>query len=267
MILQNHPSGISELLASIKAEAGRDAFVSTKPISRRNYVICMLPRTGSTMLCSVLEKTGHLGYPDEYLNPRGVLQFHANTYCPSDILEYFDVLRRERSTPNGIFGLKVTFDDFRPIIDSFLIRQLLSPVQFIYLEREDLVLQAVSAVVAQQSGIWHRDAAGAPYQSMAIAEPTFDEPAIIAKLDEYAQMRAGWERFFAIHSIMPLRFTYERIVANIDEAVSQVAHAMGVDLKTHVDLSMSTTSRLADQRNYEWAERIRRKHRAQIEVV
>src|SRR5665213_1486704 len=200
MIFEKTPAGNVDVLASIKAEARKDTFVSTKPKSLRNYVICMLPRTGSTMLCSILEKTQVLGYPDEYMNPRGVVQLYARQYLPTNVREYFDILRRERSTANGIFGLKVAFDDFKPIMDAALIRELLSPIRFVYLEREDLILQAVSAVVAQQSGIWHRDAAGAPYRSTPIAEPAFDEPAIIAKLDEYTRMRANWERFFALYS-------------------------------------------------------------------
>ncbi len=253
------------IITSIRAETGKNAFASDRPKSRINYVICMLPRSGSSMFCSILEKTGLLGYPDEYLNPRGVIQMYAGKYSPGTFREYFDLLRRERSTSNGVFGMKVTIDDFKPLIDSSMIKELMSPVQFIFLERQDLVLQAVSSVNAKQTGIWHRDASGAPYRSIATGEARFDEQAIIAEINQLTQMRTNWERFFAIHSISPTRLVYEKILDNINEAVTQVAHAVGVTLTTPIDISMSATSKLADHRSHEWADAIRCKYRAKIE--
>ena len=253
------------IIASIKAEAGSNGFVSDRTKSRINYVICMLPRSGSSMFCSILEATGFLGYPDEYLNPRGAVQMYAARYISGSLREYFDILRRERSTSNGVFGLKITIDDLKPIIDASMIKELLSPVQFIFLERQDLVLQAVSVVIAKQTGIWHRDASGAPLRSQTIGEAKFDESAIIANLDELTRMRANWERFFSLHSISPMRLVYEDLLENINESVTQVANSVGVTLTQSVDMSMSATSKLADERSYEWADEMRRKYRAKIE--
>jgi LPS sulfotransferase NodH len=265
MIMDKGLQSLDGIIASIKAKSGKDAFASNRPKSRINYVICMLPRSGSSMFCSILEKTGLLGYPDEYLNPRGVIQMYAAKYSPSTFRDYFDVLRRERSTSNGVFGMKVIIDDLKPVIDSSMIKELMGPVQFIFLERQDLVLQAVSSVNAKQTGIWHRDASGAPYRSVATGDARFDEQAIIAEIDQLTQMRTNWERFFLIHSISPTRLVYEKLLENINEAVTQVAQAVGVTLTTPTDMSMSATSKLADHRSYEWAEAIRRKYRAKIE--
>lgn len=253
-----------DVLAMIGAESGGHPFGSVKPISLRNYVICMLPRTGSTMLCSVLERTALLGYPDEYLNPRGVVQLYAHRYLPRSLQDYIDILRRERSTANGVFGLKASFDDFRPVIDAGLVNELFGPARFIYLDRKDLALQAVSAFVAQQSGIWHRDATGVPFRSHPTAEPSFDEEAILSNIDSFARARAAWEEFFVSHSISPVRLTYESVVADIGKAVRQIADTVGAVVDIPVDLSMSTTSKLADDRSYEWAERIRKRHQTFI---
>jgi LPS sulfotransferase NodH len=265
MIFEQTPSGKRDVIAFIKQEADGRTFTSEKPKSTINYVICMMPRTGSTMFCSLLEKTNLLGYPDEYLNPRGVVQMYAQQYVPGSLAEYADTLRRERATPNGVFGMKVTFDDWKPIADAQLVKELFGPIKFIYLDREDLILQAVSAVIAQQTGVWHRDAAGAPYRSQFTGEPSFDEAAIIAKIDEHTRMRANWERYFSIHMIKPLRLTYEQFLGNVDGAVKALAELVEVSIDAQFDASMATTTKLADERSDNWAQRIRDKYRARVE--
>src|SRR5271169_3091095 len=72
------------------------------------YMILSLPRTGSEFLCASLRRRG-IGVPQEYL---GMHSIAARLGCMDDagntpVAPYFAQLRARRTTPNGIFGIKV----------------------------------------------------------------------------------------------------------------------------------------------------------------
>jgi LPS sulfotransferase NodH len=80
----------------------------------RNYLILSTPRSGSTLLGFLLVGCGMMGVPHEYL--------HATAHMPAiakrwgivgangaiDVTEYFKILRRRRTTPNGFFWVEGT---------------------------------------------------------------------------------------------------------------------------------------------------------------
>ena len=237
---------------------------STRPAAQRTIAICMLPRTGSTMLCSILEQTGSFGFPDEYLNPRGVVQMYAERYGTTGFDAYWQTLRRERATDNGTFSLKATYPDLLPLIQAQAVGRLLGPTTFIYLTRRDLLSQAVSAYKAQVSGLWHRDKAGRPYRSQVSTPATFDEAAILKKLDEFLAMQLAWERYFALRSIEPVRMTYEDLLEDVNAAVMRIASAAGIASPGPISMEMASTSKLADAQDEEWVARIRDKFRGEL---
>lgn len=121
------------------------------------YMVFALPRSGSYYLCELLHRAG-LGIPKEHLRPTTVRLFRETPgFRP---LPFADRLVRQTSR-NGYFGTKliahylidVTSQRYsrlhmlRRWIDRFEVRP-------IYLERRDLALQAVSAVVAIRRNSW-----------------------------------------------------------------------------------------------------------------
>jgi trehalose 2-sulfotransferase len=105
----------------------------------RSYLVCATPRSGSTLLCHLLDQTGIAGHPEEYFEalrhsgvPRRPHEYfdperHANIierlafrelpdgseHRPSPLWEpasyerYLDWALREGTTPNGVFGAKL----------------------------------------------------------------------------------------------------------------------------------------------------------------
>lgn len=229
-------------------------------ISSKNYVICFTERSGSTMLCSILKATGVLGMPEEYLNPRGSIQLFLDKYPASNILQYFDALRRHQISTNGVFGIKTCFIDFEPLINHQMISKLLNPVKFIYLMRKDIVLQAISAYVARCSGIWHLTEDGIITDGQEIkSDCEYDEAAILSHVDRLIYERMQWERFFALYSIDPLRVAYEEVLEEPEKLVRHIAKFLGEDISIRVGLDMSATRKIGGGRNQEWAEQIRSK--------
>jgi LPS sulfotransferase NodH len=108
-------------------------------IPTRSYLVCATPRSGSTLLCDLLEQTGLAGHPQEYFEalrhsgvPRRPHEYfdperHANIierlafrelpdgsehrpnplWEPASYDRYLDWALNEGTTPNGVFGAKL----------------------------------------------------------------------------------------------------------------------------------------------------------------
>lgn len=250
---------LDEVFRELRAKAGPAPAQSDRPLSSRTLLIAMLPRTGSTALCSLLEATEVLGIPREYLNPRGPLKPWARRLSASDLGEYLEALRREQATPNGVFALKTLYQDLEPVLERAPVAELLGTATFVYLTREDLVAQAISNYIAESSGVWHRDPSGELFRSRGGGDPDppYDEAKILAEHDALVRQHADWERLFAQRSIEPLRVTYEGFVADANATVATVAEHVGVEWEGELSLEGAATAKLADVRTERWAERLR----------
>jgi trehalose 2-sulfotransferase len=259
-IQEETDDGRRDLFQGVRQSLGDRRFSSVRPLAQNCYALAILPRSGSTALCSLLSETGVLGYPDEYFNPRAPMQLWARRLASRSLAEYASALRRERATPNGVFGVKAAFNDLEPLLEPEVMQQLLGDLMFVYLTREDMAAQAVSEFIAEETGIWHRDQQGNPLYSVSRAERAsigFDEERIMAILDLFVRMGQAWERFFARASIEPLRITYEQFCADPQRVVRDVAAYLGVNWEGEISMSMAVTSKLGDERSREWAERVR----------
>lgn len=107
--------------------------------ARRSYLVCATPRSGSTLLCKLLDQTGVAGHPQEYFEalrhsgvPRRPHEYfdperHSNIierlafremfdsspptpnrlWQPDSYDRYLDWALRVGTTPNGVFGAKL----------------------------------------------------------------------------------------------------------------------------------------------------------------
>lgn len=142
--------------------------VSRKP---KSYVLCTTPRTGSTLLCSLLKATCVVGYPESYFRSQDVearvdewkIRRADGSFSFSDFLTC--VLRRG-CTENGVFAVRVMWGTMKEITEHLrstgmtgVEREVLSgafgPTRFVYLERKEAVAQAISRLLAEQTKIWH----------------------------------------------------------------------------------------------------------------
>src|SRR3954470_11984778 len=104
-----------------------------------SYLVCATPRSGSTLLCHLLDQTGVAGHPEEYFEdlrhsglPRRPHEYfdrerHANIierlafrempdgdepapnplWSPETYDRYLDCVLEQGTTPNGVFGAKL----------------------------------------------------------------------------------------------------------------------------------------------------------------
>jgi LPS sulfotransferase NodH len=200
-------------------------------VPKRGYVLCLTPRSGSTWLAALATKTGVLGLPREYFNPDTPLEESG----ASDRAEYLDDVLRAAATPNGVFGVKADFDQLATFIVGSPVLRLPRPeTSYVYLTREDVVLQAISYQKAAQSGAWNSRRTASEY--------TLDRDAVWHHVRRLTAMMRAWELAFASFGLSPLRITYEQLEKDPVEVLQRLANTVGVELDPDV-LSLEVATR------------------------
>lgn len=127
-------------------------------MAQKNYAILTTARSGSNLLCSYLINTGVLGRPAEYFNPktilRGVHGYELDGPGTISAGHYIEWLKEKRATKNGIFGVKILYEDFDAFRSMPAFRAFLNSCEIFYLHRQSKTRQAVSYYIAEISGQW-----------------------------------------------------------------------------------------------------------------
>ncbi len=223
---------------------------------RRSYIVASTPRCGSTFLCSLLWQTGVLGAPSEYWNchksgARKTIGIRMMERLEATSgADYLTKLLACRTSQNGVFGVKVHFFDFQEVLRGFPhMLEMLAPVTFISIEREDKIAQAVSLARSLQTGAW---IAGRNRQRPDL---TYDRDLISRCLTSLEAQRLGWVRWFETSRIDPHRVSYEKLAADTGGVVSGIVELLGVQGDEPHEIEVRTVQRQTDGTNKEWASR------------
>lgn len=74
------------------------------------YAILCSPSAGGALVSRLLRATGLAGDPHAYFHPRALLSERARTGNKGlTLVEFMQKMERERTTPNGAFGLRIQF--------------------------------------------------------------------------------------------------------------------------------------------------------------
>lgn len=206
----------------------------------RGYVICAEHRSGSTLLCQLLASTGTLGRPDEVFRDT---EFNKRVEQDPALI---GGIVRSVSTDNGVYGIKVFSNQFDVTMRAGWVEALDDPV-FVYLERRDLLAQAISFVKAIQT---RRYVAS----ETATGSLRYDAKAIAATLARIADAGARWRRYFARNGITPIWLVYEELIEDPGRAVAAIAAALGVPAPA-LDLDRVSLTVQRDEVTDTWRDR------------
>jgi LPS sulfotransferase NodH len=251
--------------------------------TQRLLVIASVERTGSTLLCSILRGTQAAGAPEEYLNiqtknfarlrkivgapklrlsqlPMALARLATGRYPWKDISSfpkasfrnYLLAIARERTTPNGVFGVKMHWNQYkRHMIDLGLdVNVWEAPVSWVRITRENELRQAISFVRAAQSESWNSN-------MQVVREPIYDAEAIISALNRITEENTQWDTYFAEEGIVPLHITYEQLIQNMDSTVRKVMAF--IDSPVEV-VPAPQTKKQSESTSRQWAERFVTEH-------
>ena len=186
----------------------------------RGYALCTEPRSGSNYLLSLLHHTGVLGKPEEYFNYDYMVRGRPD-YPQSPDLQIGQIPTLGR-TPNGIYGVKLfgwNFDNLKTTRWA----ERLPNLSFIYLERRDILGQAISRVRAENTGFW------SSFEEKSKQDPNYNYDAIDKTMRSIVLQQQRWRLFFAYNGLGHLTVIYEQMQNNPQLTISMVARYMGLD--------------------------------------
>lgn len=228
------------------------------------YVVCSTQRSGSTLLCRGLTDAG-AGVPMEYLNAlrREALSDRWGT-GPS-LGRYTEALHAHRTTPPGVFGTKLHWDQLCQLRAELLEIPLAEPsyadpcdaldrwlpgARYVHISRLDVDRQAVSFWRSLRRNLWSEK----PGDEPAADEAAYSFEGIERCRRVIENGEVHWDRYFAVNGIEPLRVTYEELVAGYETTVARVARAV-VPGHQPPPLPSPPTRRMADERSEAMLER------------
>lgn len=198
----------------------------------KRYLILCSPRSGSNMLADGLHQTGLAGFPLEYLNQR-VLGSLPAPLTFEKVFAYLDEVSLRRTSPNGIFGVKIHYHQFARL---FVTRNAVNPFgrrflslfsDAILLNRRDKVGQALSYVIALETEQWHSfDPADA--HSSKIALDGDGAIKVAEKIAFLLRETQAWRRLIGETKLNVTEVFYEDLVREYRSEMGRVLAFLGL---------------------------------------
>jgi len=239
------------------------------------YVICTSPRSGSTLLCQLLQESGIAGIPESYFHEPSLEKWLGNYELQNvefktrhDALKaVFNSAYKHGKGACDIFGLRLQRHSFGFFMkqlsslypslssDKLRIEAAFGNTLFIHLSRENKLDQAISYVKAKQSGLWHMASDGTELERLSPPKTlVYDPAAISAQLALSEQMETEWEAWFAKEQISPLRVTYNELSVAPYATLTRILQTLGLECEPRKE-GKPPVAKLADETNHIWAER------------
>jgi trehalose 2-sulfotransferase len=216
---------------------------------RRSVLVCTMRRCGSTLLGEALLAAG-LGCPLEYFHPAWQPAFEARWHA-SDLRDYVAALYRHRTDSDGTLGVKLFWPDVLQTLQRWdpeggdraarlaadapgdparvhgevaeLLHALFPNPSVVFLWRQDRLRQAVSDLVAHQSGHWRR----APGDDADPAwTPAYDRRAIDRRLSQFSHELHAWRDCLDHLRLPVVEVAYEELAGDYRGTVRRVLRAL-----------------------------------------
>lgn len=246
----------------------------------RSLVVCGVQRSGTTLLCWALGDSGVLGRPAEYLIDGDPSSFPpdwrfweegplAKEHGVSDRRSFINLVHRLGATPNGVFGLKLMWNnlpwitrrlnelpEYAGMSTAELFPVVFPDVRPVQLTRRDRARQAISWVKAAQDGVWLAADDQPPPEPTGTPMYDFD---FIAGLEALiVEGEEGWRRLFQEIGVHAYDIVYEDLetAEGYAAAVRGIAEHLDVP-RAEVMMSRPRSRRQTDEVNEEWLGRYR----------
>jgi trehalose 2-sulfotransferase len=242
-----------------------------------SYLICATPRSGSTLLCSLLKSCGVAGAPESYYHHSSTSEWAKDwglpqeAYVPASDFNraYLESARREGTATSNIFAMRLMRHSFGDVTarlktifpnclnDKALFNAAFGRTFYIHLSREDKISQAVSLVKAEQSGLWHVAADGTELERTAPPRLLkYDAELIGKQLAEVRGADSEWVNWFDQQSILPLSITYETLAADPRIVLETILKALSLDERIAAQI-LPGVAKLADAVSADWVRKFR----------
>ena len=215
-------------------------FERTEP--RASYMVCSIPRSGSSLLCELLASTGVAGAPAEFFHPDKMAALQQR-WEADELDDYLRELLARKTSPNGVFGTKAHWGQYNPLFGDSDPREVLP-------DPGSCSSPAATGCARRSPGCGPcRRSVGQPGRPAGGAAGRLRPRAHHPKLRRIEREEEVWEALFDRYGIVPHRVVYEDFVEAQEETVRGVLEVVGVDapadlhLPPPVQIARPTSSR------------------------
>jgi LPS sulfotransferase NodH len=231
-------------------------------LPKKSYIICSTARSGSNYLSWSLQNA-KLGLPHETFNKgmklweRWGVDKKFETFIP-------EVLIRQTNPETNVFGMKLFWyhlSNFKQwalevpeiketnLSDYELLEVFFPNVQFIFLQRRDKLMQAVSYAKMMQSGVsFVREGE----RGDSLREEDYDRGLIENLFDQLIAYDLLWEDFFSAQTIEPVVIYYEDLIAEYLFTIEKIFEKLGLPMG---EFDRPKIEKQRNQISYLWYER------------
>ena len=222
-----------------------------------------------------LHKLG-LGIPMEYFNTTQRRGFSERLNIPEsfhneqDLAQYVQEVLPLRTTKNGVFGASIHMYQWMTLFESIpnnlkkqarvdwliqVLKNAFPNPYFIFLYRNDLLMQAISMNIARQTDAWSSslEQLKEPKYSYVQIKNTLDRVVHAVGLCKYVQSQI---------SAPQCTFVYEDLEQNYDQIIKQIVTMLDISIDDTKGLSTQTIKKQRTSRNDLWKQRFLKEHQA-----
>lgn len=211
------------------------------------YAVATFARTGSNYLCEELWRTGQLGAPYEYFNYHNLMLKMIKRLGVESMQDYAQRLFEIRTSPNGVFGVKL-FPEHIKFMHLAHLMWRFQNLKFIYLERKNVLAQAISYTKAVQTSQWSN-------YDIAQSEASYDYNSLLTCLGRIEQARKFWENYFRENKIQPYRLTYEQFISSPDYFIKDILRQFGFEHDPAATVDVPAFKKQEHKNSSDWNER------------
>jgi trehalose 2-sulfotransferase len=242
-------------------------------LTTRHILLCATQRTGSNLLEMHLRHLGVAGKPREYYSPTlaGKIAKKFGIPAPEANFEaYAQSLQQLRRTENGVFSVKVMYHHLKTLQNWTsapsgwdALRRLHPDAAVAHVTRRDKLRQAISMVMAKQSGIYTSIHIDRGQRCGAEDLPGYDYWAIRHFMEKFEAEDAGWQALLAEHEShggRAHRVVFEDFIQDPKAAVCGLLAALEIPIPPHAHAMAVPMRRQATGENDLWAQRFAEEH-------
>jgi trehalose 2-sulfotransferase len=219
------------------------------PTLHASYFICFTNRCGSNLVAQALASDGQLSQAGENLNFTTVIN-HSKRLGHKSYDEYFRWLMGATKGKRNVFGCKSSVSQLMYLYNCGLLQRMNPLPDFIHVVRRDLIAQAVSLYIANQTNQWTSE-----QPKVEGVEIEYRPNQLIHILRSIALQNSLFEGFFQLIGVAPHVVVYEDFVAAPAEAISAIGKKLRLPGLELVQKKISY-SKQADERNQKLVDRL-----------
>src|SRR5437762_4163907 len=234
---------------------------------RRCYVVCTIPRSGSTFMTDGLRATQQAGMHKQFVltKSEGRYGVELGLNPNADYPGYVRGIVETKISRNEVFGFKLMswyLDDFLARLrgthafgdaatdDLAMLQNAFPRLRFVHIVRRHKLRQALSTARALQTGLWKVQQGKA-----AVREPQFDAQLIEQSLREAERQENIWYTFFQRIGIDPFQVEYEELCRDYERTIRGALDFLKISLPRDAQIGPPETIRQADEISRVWEDR------------